>query len=156
MFNTNEQHILDWYHIARRFEAIGKGLVYLPHVEDFEHRLSRHWHHLNRAKWKIWHGNLYGASKLLPGKLASTWCRLSRPRITSAHSDCTPASFMRFSKSCFSNKARKLQNTWPRMVSLRLWQMGRVSRIDFVVRTMSSTVQSFYRRELPSRHYRGC
>jgi hypothetical protein len=62
LFNANEQHILDWYHIARRFEAIGKGLVYLPHVEDFEHRLSRHWHHLNRAKWKVWHGDLYGAS----------------------------------------------------------------------------------------------
>jgi hypothetical protein len=62
LFNANEQHILDWYHIARRFEAIGKGLVYLPHVEDFEHRLSRHRHHLNRAKWKVWHGNLYGAS----------------------------------------------------------------------------------------------
>ena len=58
LFNANEQHILDWYHIARRFEAIGKGLVYLPHVEDFEHRLSRHWQHLNRAKWKVWHGNL--------------------------------------------------------------------------------------------------
>ena len=40
-FNANEQHILDWYHIARRFEAIGKGLIYLPHVEDFEYRLSR-------------------------------------------------------------------------------------------------------------------
>jgi hypothetical protein len=62
LFNANEQHILDWYHIARRFEAIGKGLVYLPHSEDFEHRLSRHWDHLNRAKWKVWHGNLYGAS----------------------------------------------------------------------------------------------
>jgi hypothetical protein len=37
-------------------------LVYLPHIEDFEHRLSRHWDHLNRAKWKVWHGNLYGAS----------------------------------------------------------------------------------------------
>jgi hypothetical protein len=24
LFNDNEQHILDWYHIARRFEAIGK------------------------------------------------------------------------------------------------------------------------------------
>ena len=62
LFNANEQHVLDWYHIARRFEAIGKGLIYLPHVEDFEHRLSRHWQHLNRAKWKVWHGNLYGAS----------------------------------------------------------------------------------------------
>ena len=62
LFDANEQHVLDWYHIARRFEAIGKGLVYLPHVEDFEHRLSRHWQHLNRAMWKVWHGNLYGAS----------------------------------------------------------------------------------------------
>jgi hypothetical protein len=62
LFNSNEQHILDWYHIARRFEAIGKGLIYLPHVEDFQHRLSRHWQNLNRAKWKVWHGNLYGAS----------------------------------------------------------------------------------------------
>jgi len=31
-FNANEQHILDWYHIARRFEAIGKGLLQAPHV----------------------------------------------------------------------------------------------------------------------------
>jgi hypothetical protein len=62
LFNANEQHILDWYHIAGRFETIGKGLVYLPHVGDFEHRLSRHWHHLNRSKWKVWHGNLYRPS----------------------------------------------------------------------------------------------
>ena len=61
-FNSNEQHILDWYHIARRFAAIGKGLIYLPHVEDFKHRLSRHWQHLNRAMWKVWHANLYGAN----------------------------------------------------------------------------------------------
>src|ERR1700726_27694 len=33
--NANEQQILDWYHIARRFEAIGKGLVYLPHYRGF-------------------------------------------------------------------------------------------------------------------------
>ena len=37
-FNANEQQILDWSHIARRFEAIGKGLIYLPHVEDFKYR----------------------------------------------------------------------------------------------------------------------
>jgi hypothetical protein len=61
-FQARTFHILDWYHIARRFEAIGKGLIYLPHVEDFEYRLSRHWQHLNRAMWKVWHGNLYGAS----------------------------------------------------------------------------------------------
>jgi hypothetical protein len=62
LFNANKRHILDWYHIARRFEAIGKGLVYLPHVENFEQRLSTHRDHLNRAKWKVWHGNLSGAS----------------------------------------------------------------------------------------------
>src|SRR5271165_1262827 len=61
-FNANEQHVLDWYHIARRFEAIGKVLIYLPHIEDFKYRLSSHWQHLNRAMWKVWHGNLYGAS----------------------------------------------------------------------------------------------
>ena len=61
-FNANEQHILDWYHIARRFEVIGRSLVYLPHIEDFKYRLSSHWQHLNRAMWKVWHGNLYGAS----------------------------------------------------------------------------------------------
>ena len=52
-FNSNEHHILDWYHIARRFAVIGKGLIYLPHVEDFRHRLSKHWQHLNRAMWKV-------------------------------------------------------------------------------------------------------
>src|SRR5260370_9962831 len=61
-FDAIEQHILDWYHIARRFKAIGKGLIYLLHVEDFKHRLSRHWQHLNRAMWTFWHGNLSGAS----------------------------------------------------------------------------------------------
>jgi hypothetical protein len=61
-FNANEQHVLDWYHIARRFEIIGKSLTYLPHIEDFKYRLSSHWRHLNRAMWKVWHANLYGAS----------------------------------------------------------------------------------------------
>jgi hypothetical protein len=64
-FNANEQHVLDWYHIARRFRAIGKCLIYLPHVEDFNYRLSNHWQHLNRAMRKIWHGNLYGANMAL-------------------------------------------------------------------------------------------
>lgn len=48
--NANEQHILDWYHIALRCEAIGKGLIYLPYVEDFKYRLSRHWQYLNRKR----------------------------------------------------------------------------------------------------------
>src|SRR5262249_54596967 len=39
-FNANEQHVLDWYHIARRFRAIGKCLIYLPDIEDFKYRLS--------------------------------------------------------------------------------------------------------------------
>jgi hypothetical protein len=60
-FDGNEEHVLDWYHIARRFEAIGKSLVYLPHLEPFGYWLGRHWGQLNRAKWKVWHGNVYGA-----------------------------------------------------------------------------------------------
>jgi hypothetical protein len=40
----------------------GMGFLTGPLGLDFEHQLSRHWHHLNRAKWKVWHGNLYGAS----------------------------------------------------------------------------------------------
>ena len=64
-FNANEQHVLDWYHIARRFEAIGKSLIYLPHIEDFGYRLGRHTGHLSRAKWKVWHGNVYGAYVVL-------------------------------------------------------------------------------------------
>lgn len=60
-FTANEEHVLDWYHIVRRFETIGKSLVYLPHLENFGYWLGRHWGELNRAKWKIWHGNVYGA-----------------------------------------------------------------------------------------------
>ena len=36
-------------------------------------------------------------------------------------SHCRSVRFMRLSNSCFSSKARKLQNTWPRIVSSRLW-----------------------------------
>jgi hypothetical protein len=39
-FNANEQHILDWYHIARRFEAIGKGLIYCVPSRG---RIARSW-----------------------------------------------------------------------------------------------------------------
>jgi len=60
-FTANEEHVSDWYHIARRFETIGKSLVYLPHLKNFAYWLGRHWGELNRAKWKIWHGNVYGA-----------------------------------------------------------------------------------------------
>jgi hypothetical protein len=60
---TRRKHALEHHSRVRqrRFEAIGKSLVYLSHVEDFKYRLSRHWQHLNRAMWKVWHGNLYGA-----------------------------------------------------------------------------------------------
>jgi hypothetical protein len=57
-FNANEQHILDWYHIARRFEAIGKGLIYLhimiseedsgrsTRLEHVRERLAESWSYL--------------------------------------------------------------------------------------------------------------
>jgi hypothetical protein len=41
----------------QRFEK----LLYLPHLEDFGSCLGRHWGRLSRARWKVWHGNVYGA-----------------------------------------------------------------------------------------------
>ena len=45
LFNANEQHILDWYHIARRFEAIGKGLISSSR-RGFQTSALKHWQHL--------------------------------------------------------------------------------------------------------------
>jgi hypothetical protein len=64
-FNGKEEHVLDWYHVVRQFEAIGKSLLNLPHIEGFGEWLRREFRELNAAKWKLWHGNLYGAGMAL-------------------------------------------------------------------------------------------
>ena len=58
--------------------------------------------------------------KCLPWNTASTSWRLSRPRTTSAHSQVCPFSSKRCSSARWSSNARKLQNTWPRIVSSHL------------------------------------
>jgi hypothetical protein len=64
-FNGSEEHVLDWYHVARQIDAIGKTFLYLPHIEDFGVWLGRHWRDLSRVRWKLWDGNPYGASVAL-------------------------------------------------------------------------------------------
>jgi hypothetical protein len=60
-FDAREKHVLDWFHIVRQLDRIGRSLLYLPHLDDFSFRLRRHWANLNRARWRLWDGNLYGA-----------------------------------------------------------------------------------------------
>jgi hypothetical protein len=53
-----------------------------------------------------------------------------------------PRAAMRSSIALFSTRARKLQNTWPRMVSSSLWKIGRVENRCLAVRKVCSTVHS--------------
>jgi hypothetical protein len=46
-------------------------------------------------------------------------------------------------QSIINRSARKLQNTWPRMVASHRWKIGRVSRMDLAVRMTLSTIQRF-------------
>jgi hypothetical protein len=55
--------------------------------------------------------------KRLLWQLASICCNASSPRMSSLHSYSRSACFMPLSSSCLRTKTRKLQNTWPRMVS---------------------------------------
>ena len=45
-----------------------------------------------------------------------------------------PSAAMRSSSTFFSTSARKVQNTWPRMVSSSLWKIGRVANRCLAVR----------------------
>src|SRR6516225_5937163 len=49
---------------------------------------------------------------------------------------------MRSSSAFFSTSARKLQNTWPRMVASSLWKIGRVESRCLAVRKVCSTVHN--------------
>jgi hypothetical protein len=69
-FGRKSLHVLDWYHIARRLEKIRRGLLYLPHTEDFGDRLRCHCLALDDVKWTLWNGYLYGTDAAL------TWLRI--------------------------------------------------------------------------------
>jgi hypothetical protein len=64
-FRGQEEHVLDWFHVARQLAVIEKSQLYLPHVEGFEEWRRSHWQSLNSARWKLWDGNLYGAGTAL-------------------------------------------------------------------------------------------
>jgi hypothetical protein len=53
-FGKNCRHLLDWFHVRRRFEKIARQLLYLPHRADFSRYLSRHSQNLARVKHVLW------------------------------------------------------------------------------------------------------
>ena len=53
-----------------------------------------------------------------------------------------PSAAIRSSSAFFSTSARKLQNTWPRMVSSSLWKIGLVESRCLAVRKVCSTVHN--------------
>ncbi len=63
LFQEREKHVLDWFHIARQLDGIGKSLLYFPGGEEFQRRL--HWARLKSARWNLWNGNLCRAGMAL-------------------------------------------------------------------------------------------
>src|ERR1019366_10754985 len=78
----------------------------------------------------------------LPLIATSISMRLSRSRITSAHSSFHSLRAKRSSSSLRNSSARNEQNTCPRIVSLHLCKIGRVSSSDFIERKTSSTIHN--------------
>src|SRR5262249_24803238 len=57
---------------------------------------------------------------------------------------------MRSSSAFFSTSARKLQNTWPRVVASSLWKIGRVESRCLAVRKVCSTVHNCLEQSMAS------
>ena len=56
-FGKRCEHRLDWFHISRRIDSIGKQLLYLPESPVYGWRLAFHSKNLHRIKWQLWnHG----------------------------------------------------------------------------------------------------
>jgi hypothetical protein len=56
-FGKRSEHRLDWFHVARRIDSIGKQLLYLPESPVYGWRLAFHSKNLYRIKWQLWnHG----------------------------------------------------------------------------------------------------
>src|SRR6478735_2724170 len=64
--------------------------------------------------------------KRLPSCSISVSVSESRSAMISGQEPDRPNAAMRSSSAFFSTRARKLQNTWPRMVSSSLWKFERV------------------------------
>ena len=63
----------------------------------------------------------------------------SRSAMVSGQEPKRPSAAIRSSSAFFSTSARKLQNTWPRMVSSSLWKIGLVESRCLAVRKVCST-----------------
>jgi hypothetical protein len=80
-----------------------------------------------------------------PSSSMVTRCSAFRSCLISAHSKWWPIFKRRRSSSFRSTNARKLQNTWPRIVRSRWWNIGRVSNSDLTSRkTLSTRHNSLY------------
>jgi hypothetical protein len=56
-FGKRCEHRLDWFHVSRRIDSIGKQLLYLPESPVYGWRLAFHSKNLHRIKWQLWnHG----------------------------------------------------------------------------------------------------
>ena len=56
-FGKRCEHRLDWFHISRRIDSIGRQLLYLPESPVYGWRLAFHSKNLHRIKWQLWnHG----------------------------------------------------------------------------------------------------
>ena len=71
-------------------------------------------------------------------------CRAFKSCLISAHSKRWPACDKCRSSSLRSTIAKKLQNTWPRIVASLLWKIGRVSNSDLTSRKTLSSCHNFF------------
>jgi hypothetical protein len=57
-FGRKCEHRLDWFHISRRLDRIGKQLVYLPSSPIYGSRLGFHSKNLYRIRWELWNSGI--------------------------------------------------------------------------------------------------
>jgi len=75
-----------------------------------------------------------------------TCCNALKSCLMSYHSKSLSIVRNCLSRSFLNTSAKKLQNTWPRMVSSRLWYMGRVSTRLFTSRKkLCKALQNFFK-----------
>jgi hypothetical protein len=82
------------------------------------------------------------SKKRLASCSTSVSVSVSRSAMVAGHDPSRPRASIRASSSALSTRAKRLQNTWPRMVSSSLWKIGRVVSRCLAVRKICSTVQS--------------
>jgi hypothetical protein len=57
-FGRKCEHRLDWFHISRRLDRIGKQLLYLPSSPIYGRRLAFHSKNLYRIRWELWNSGI--------------------------------------------------------------------------------------------------